>query len=351
MRNLSVIFRRYLPHRLLVAAVLLVWLAMGTGTAFGQANEPNQAQLLKKQYRALQQQQAALRAEQKQLLAEQSKLADEIEQLKASDPGFIGRMRLERLLARNLEVSKRLDELATQLAENERNRRRIKEGVYAAYTAEMERVVRQMKSTTDQRYAADLARRFYELRTRREPWRSATSPESDYTLFEIDVASSGTPEELLANAQRLEDLVAKIREAIKRIEKNLNQLRRELRLNSEMRDMMRQNDLFQDGTRFYTGDRFAAQQTPEAPTPETDTGAVHRPPLPEARGEMPGGDRSSQSIQEEINRLEAERSYLVKTASRLSAKAAELRKKAKQQQRSERDPEWFALTAADREGR
>jgi len=319
----------------LAAAVLLV--VCWSVATFGDSGDPAQVQLLKKQYRALQQQRTELRQEQQQLLTEQAQLADEIEKIKASDPGFIGRIRLERLLARNLEVSRRLDELAVSLAENERNRQRVKENVYGAYTAEMERVVRQMKTTTDQRLAADLARRFYDLHVRREPWRSPTTAETDFSLFEVDVSDEGTPEELLANAQRLDDLVAKIREAIRRIDKNLNQLRREQRLNSEMRDMMRENDLFQEGTRFPSTGRGAHgnEATPE-PTPVPDQQAgVHVPPINEDQGELPGSDRVAQSIQEEIKKLEAERAYLVKLAAKLSAKAAELRKKAKQRQHTD----------------
>jgi hypothetical protein len=322
----------WLPPVLLALVLAFVLVA----TARADTGDPGAVQALKKQFRGLQRAESGLKQEQRKLLEEQGQLADEIEKLKASEPGFIGRMRLERLLARNLEVSQRLDELAAQLAENARARAAMKENIYNAYTAEMERVVQQMKNTTDQRLAADLARRFYDLHTRREQWRSPTTAETDFSLFEVDVSDTGAPAELLANAQRLDDLVTKIRAAVKRIDKNLNQLRRELRLNAEMREMIHENDLFQEGTRFHTGDRTSGvrppEQTPEPTPPPVQESGVHVPPIPATQGEPPGAERVAQSIQEEIRKLAAERAYLIKLAGKLSAKANDLRNKARQQQ-------------------
>ena len=339
MRGGRPLLARFWPRFVLLIAIAVVcdWCAPESGRT--ESTDPDPVQRLKIEYRELAGQHEELVRRQKSLLAEQREVADEIEKIKASDPGWLARMRLERLLARNLEVSRQLVEIARRLAENERRRLKLQDRIYHAYTLEMERVVKLLKRTANKKQAADLARRFYELQVRRQRWRSPTAIETDFSLFEVEVDPLDGPEELIAKAQLLEDLVTKIKAAISRIDKRIDRLRREFRLTSEMRDMVREMNLFQEGTRFHTGGRGDArptEPTPEEPVVPDEEPGVHIPPLASDQGDVPGADRETVSIQREIKQLEAERKYLVQLAVQLSAKAAELRRRANQMRREER---------------
>jgi len=298
------------------------------GLARAGYRDPATVLSLRRQYTQLLQERKALEFSQNQLLKEQAELADEIERLKASDPGIFVRMRLERLLARNLEVSQQLESIARNLAQNETARQEKRQQLYNAYTAEMEKVVKLMRHTSNKKAAADLARQFYELQRRREMWRSPTIAKTDYSMFVVEIDSLDGPDEIIAKAEILEDLVNKIRAAIKRIDGRIKRLQRELRLNTEMQDMVHEMNLFQEGTRFQV-----PGSQPEAAPEEPDVREeieVHRSPLGEESGDLPGTDRVALSIKREISKLEQERSYLVQLAAKLSAKAVEFRKKASQ---------------------
>lgn len=296
---------------------------------------------LKRQYRALAAEYRQLERQRKKLLDEQGSLADEIERIKSSEPGIFSRMRLERLLDRNLEVSRGLDEIARKIAGNERRRIALRKKVYQAYTSELERVVELLKQTNNKKLAADYARRFYELRRRRQKWRSPTTVETDFSMFEVESGSLNTADELRGRADLLDDIVVKIREAIKRIDQTIERLGRELRLTREMHEMVRQMNLFEEGTRFHTGDRTmprSVEPTPEEQVEPEEESSAHIPPLASDQGGVPGADRVTSSIQQEIDQLEKEREYLVTLAAELSSRAAELRKKAKQMDRRDNLP-------------
>lgn len=325
---------------LAIAMLIAVALVCSAPAAAAKADPPHVKRLIE-QYRAFEAQKSLLKKKKNILLTEQNKMADEIEKIKAEDPGLLGRMRLERLLARNLEVSRQLDDTEKGLERNRARRRELKKKIYFAYTAEMETTIVRMRETKDKKAAADLARRFYNLQQRRDPWRSSAYVQQDFSLFKVKIEPLDGPAEILHKADILDDLVAKIRTAIRRIDQRIKVLQRELRLGGEMRDLVSEMNLFQEGVRFHTGGSALPrvldpeEEEPEEPVEES---GMHIPPLAAESDSMPGADRATLSIQRESKKLLEERQYLVRLSAKLSAKAADFRKIAKTMRRREKAP-------------
>jgi len=330
-------------HLRLLLAILLLIVAGSVRGAPAQSVEadPPIIKRLIDQYRAYEAQDILLGKRKNELLVEQNKLADEIEKIKAEDPGLLGRMRLERLLSRNLEVSHQLDETEKTIENNQNQRQELKKKIYYAYTGEMENTIRQMRETKDKKAAADLARRFYVLQQRRDPWRISAGVEQDFSLFQVEIEPLDGPAEILNKADILDDLVAKIRTAIARIDQRIKVLQREQRLAGEMRDLVSEMNLFQEGVRFHTGESAQPRvldPDEEQPDEQGEGGGLHIPPLTGESDRVPGSDRATLSIQQEIKKLTEERQYLVRLSAKLSAKAADFRKKARTMHKRESPP-------------
>ncbi|HPQ68030.1 MAG TPA: hypothetical protein PKW95_02805 [bacterium] len=329
-------------HVRLLLAILLLIVAGSVRVAPVRAAEadPPVIKRLIDQFRAYEAEKILLDKKKDELLVEQNKLADEIETIKAEDPGLLARMRLERLLSRNLEVSRQLDETEKALEKNRSMRRELKKKIYYAYTGEMESTINQMRETKNKKSAADLARRFYTLQQRRDPWRISAAVEQDFSLFKVEIEPLDGPAEILNKADILDDLVAKIRTAIARIDQRIKVLQREQRLAGEMRDLVSEMNLFQEGVRFHTGESAQPRVLdPDEEQPdEQGEGGLHIPPLAGESDSVPGSDRATLSIQQEIKKLTEERQYLVRLSAKLSAKAADFRKKARSMRKREKPP-------------
>ncbi len=285
--------------------------------------------VLKSQYKALTGRHKLLLKDQRELLSQQNKLADEIEKLQDSGPGILGRMRLERLLAENMRLSQELNEVAKSLSDNDKARDRKRGAVYRAYSTEMEVTARKMRQTGDRKRATQLAHRFYELRELRWQWRTARTVEADFSRLVVKVSDLDGPKELTAKAQILDDLVRKIRAAIREIDKKIKRLRREKKLGEDFDTMVKEMNLFEEGARFLRrpdeGDRTDPDEAPQA---DADESGLHVPPLDPTAKMAPGADRADKSIQAEIKRLKHEKALLKKLAGDLAAKAKILRRKA-----------------------
>jgi prefoldin subunit 5 len=305
----------------------LLALALTAALAWAESVDPATVRVLKKQYAELTRENQALVAQHKALLTKQSEVAAEIEKLQESGPGLLGRLKLERLLAANLDLSNQLTDLATRLTANEKSRNTAREAIFQAYNAELEDVVREMRQTRDRQAALALAHRFYALREARDPWRSPLSLESDFLGRVVEVSGADGPDELLVKAELLTDLAAKVRATIRELEKELTRLRRELKLSAEMSNMVKEMNLFEEGSRFSR--RAEGQTKPTETQPSGPTSDVGRGLLPdEEQKPAPGADRAARSLQQEIKQLEDEIGALTQLARQLSARADELRKRA-----------------------
>jgi prefoldin subunit 5 len=314
-------------HLWLWLAILVAWAVVcpALATAADATPDPATVIVLKKQYQELANEYRALMAKQKDLLARQGQLANEIEKLQESDPGIIGRLRLERLLASNLELSNQLSQTASLLAANEKARNQKRDAIFRAYTTEMEVVVRQMRQTRDRQAAAALAHRFYELQERRRPWESPLTVETDFGARVVEVKETDGPDELVAKADMLSDLAVKVRGAARDVGKEIARLKREMKLAAEMNSMLKEMNLFEEGTRLERRDDSTTHQTEPPPTEEPKTVA---PPLVEEQDLRPGVGRAAKSLLQEIRKLENEQKVLNELAQALSAKADELRRRA-----------------------
>ncbi len=294
--------------------------------------DPPSVQPLKAQYVAWANDYRDLAVKQKDLLARQSQLAAEIEKVQESNPGVLARLRLERLLAANLELSNQLSDIAAGLSANDKARAGLRDDIYRAYTNEMENVLREMRQAPDRRAAGALAHRFYELRELRAPWQTATVAETDFGRQVVEVSDRDGPDELNAKADLLADLAAKVRTAIRDLEKEVQRLRREAKLANDMNAMVKEMNLFEEGVRF--GRRpDEGTRPPESPLPSASSTApdAGRPPpiLPEQQA-VAGAERAAHSWSAEIKRLEHEIAALNQLLRELTARADELRKKARE---------------------
>ena len=322
-------------RRLTAAAIALLFLALA-GPAFAQVEpfDPPTVRLLKTQYQQLVDEYRGLVENQKSLLEQQAKIADEIESIQDSNPGLLGRLRLEKLLARNLEISNQLSEVAQWLSQNAQARQAKRDVVYRAYTAEMEQVVRQLRETPDRKAATGLVHRFYVLEQNRAPWWTQLSIENDFSGLAVVESESDGPDELLAKADILTDLVGKIRLAKRELDREIQRLQREAKLSQEMNHMVKEMNLFEEGTKFLRETTKSNEPTVSPPAEGTESGA-HVPPLTLEPDKTPVGERAAKSIDADIRRLKHERALLDRLENQFSAKADELRKKARELRRRE----------------
>jgi len=304
----------------LIAALLLGATAVAAAETDEFRDSPN-VRNLKLQYEQMHHAYRGMVSRQQQLLERQNRIADEIERLQSSDPGVIGRMRLDDLLAQNLEVSRELSDLAQQMTANEKARRAKRDAVHQAYTVEMETIVRQIRQTRDKKKAVELAHKFYELRQRREPWSATVAIKRDFSDSVVEEDELDGPEELELKAGILDDLVGKIRLAVRQLERQINRLKREYKLSNEMDSMIDEMNLFEEGIRFESAEE-------EGVVGQPDSEDVHLPPL--EVGKQPGGEgrQYSGAVMREIQKLEAEKKVLEELAAELSTKAAKLRARA-----------------------
>jgi hypothetical protein len=318
---------------LLLIALLTALLWAGTSLAAaptGDAVDPPTVRNLKAQHKALVLHYRMFVKRQRRLLSQQSDLADQIESLQDDDPGILGRMKLERLLAENLELSNRLNEIAHELSANEKARELKRAAIYGAYTTEMETAARRLRQAADRKQAANLADHFYELRQQRERWRGAATPETDFSRLIVDEDPNDGPKELLAKADILSDVVTKIRGAIRVIDGRIKRLQRERKLGDDFDTMVKEMSLFEEGARFLRRPEDGAGGDDEdQPTTETDESNLHVPPLDPTQAGAPGSDRAERSLSAEIKRLKEEKKVLKKLADDLNARAKALRDKAR----------------------
>jgi hypothetical protein len=323
--------RRFaLAIALAIAAAVVCAAGARAAPAAAPTPDPPVVRSLKAEYQGLVAAARALTARQKDLLARQNAQAREIEALQDSEPGLLGRLRLERLLAANLALSNQLSEIAADLAANDKARGGVREAVYRAYTNEMEEVVRNLRQATDRGAARRLAHRFYELLERRAPWQTVAVPEGDFSRTAVEVGDQDSAQDLSAKADLLADLAAKVRAAIADVDKEIQRLRRETKLATEMNAMVKEMNLFEEGARFTRRPEDAArvpETLPNPPTGADDRALLATPLLPEQQ-EALGAERAAKSWSNEVKRLEDERKALSQLLSELTARADALRKAA-----------------------
>ncbi|MDP8224866.1 MAG: hypothetical protein P9L99_16015 [Candidatus Lernaella stagnicola] len=322
---------RFLCRGIAVAMVMFLVALFAPSGAAAQNRidvDTSTIRLLKAQYGALAGQHRLLLKQQRELLRKQGDLADEIEKVQDSDPGILGRMRLERLLAENLDLSNRLNEVAKSMAANEEARVSKREALFRVYTTEMERVARKLRHAKGRKDAKNLADRFYELRQSRRKWRTARTVESDFSRLIVEENDTDGPDELLAKAEILSDIVRKIRDAIREINRDIMRLQREKKLGEDFDTMVKEMNLFEEGARFMRRADEGRDDGDEAVQPEVDDSGLHVPPIDSSEQAPPGSVRAGRSIEAEIKRLKAEKKLLEKLAGDLAGKAKQLRLKA-----------------------
>lgn len=239
------------------------------------------------------------------------RLAAEIDRIKAAgEPGFIDRRRLERLQAESLEAGKRMEDLVAQV---DRKQKEYDDGLanlYRVYTAEMEKIADRISGETKRAALVDLARDFARLRDRREQFRPPGTRVAQTEFMTVEIRDADTNAELAAKRDLLQRRKARLAAVIANLKKEIAALKNDKALADQMRSLVIQEQLFEDGVVFSPGSRGSAR-TSETPAPGgaesgDSSSRGHVSPLEDV-GE---GAKLNVSIEDEIARLERLLEYL-----------------------------------------
>lgn len=287
-----------------------------------------------KKHKELSAHQEELQVEKQRKINEQTALIDEIDKLK-QDSGwnFIDRIRLERLLARNLDISKQLEQLEAQLHANSEEISKFNGSILSEYYKMLEDTVSMINREKDRNKIFQLTRQYLAIRQYMSTYRHSISFEKELALFDLSPDPLDGPSELREKARILRERRKNLLGVINKIDSMIASLKKEWRLAREMRDLVREGNLFDDGTAFSTAPRQPKQEQilPEQPVEPVGPGSqypgISTLKQPGAQGSSrPGGEDRSKldSLSREISRLVQEREHLKKLVEELAEKAAAL---------------------------
>lgn len=256
------------------------------------------------------------------------RLAAEIDRIKAQgEPSFIDRRRLERLQAESLEAGKRMEDLVAQVDRKQKEYDDSLANLYRVYTAEMEKIADRISGETKRAAVVDLARDFARLRERREQFRPPGMRVAQSEFMTVELADTDSPSELSAKRDLLQRRKARLAAVIANLKKEIRALRNDKALADQMRTLVIQEQLFEDGVVFSPGSRGSARPS-ETPAPggaeSGDPGARgHVSPLEDV------GDRAdlNVSIEDEIARLERLLEYLKGVEKQIDGQIQEIQRR------------------------
>ena len=268
-------------------------------------------------------------------------LGQTIEKLKADrNRGILGNVRLQRLLSQHLEMSRKVESFEIDLQRNQENIERLTEQLREAYARKMTQVVEAMTLEKDRGKTLALAREYFRHRERVKKYQSATRPETELAAFSIDLDPLDGPREINEKIDLLKDRVRKLKQVVKQIDREIERLRNEMSLAQEMRQMIEERNLFEDGVLFAPSPRVLPVRRPDDPGDGSgDPGASSDDGGYDAAGvhtSPPGGEATTgrasmiNAINKEIQRLETERRILLNVIEGLEKKVKQFSKKAKE---------------------
>ncbi|MCC6160069.1 MAG: hypothetical protein IT350_18605 [Deltaproteobacteria bacterium] len=257
------------------------------------------------------------------------RLASEIDRIKAQgEPGFIDRRRLERLQAESLEAGKRMEDLVAQVDRKQKENDDGLANLYRVYTAEMEKIADRISGETKRAAVVELARDFARLRDRREQFRPPGMRVAQSEFMTVELGDGDTPSELAAKRDLLQRRKARLAAVIANLKKEIAALRNDKALADQMRTLVIQEQLIEDGVVFSPGSRGSAR-TGETPAPGGAEGGAD----PSARGHVSPledvGDRAdlNVSIEDEIARLEKLLEYLRSVEKQIDGQIQEIQRR------------------------
>jgi len=236
---------------------------------------------------------------------ENEALGQEIEQLKlqiASEPDFLSKQRLDRLLSKQRDLSIEISMLEAQIASGERKLRQINQELRGVYTEELNKLALAIDGEQDRGRKAELINNYLSLRYAKSRVSSGGSivEPSPSVPMELTIDPLDTIDDLLEKAAILRDSERRIRQRIRRIKELIAELEQDKMMDQQMWETIEREQFFEDG----------GVLGPRAPL---------QPPRLEEY------DRQIAELQTELRRLESIASELVARARGFEQEAARRR--------------------------
>ena len=273
------------------------------------------------------------------LMTQLSELGRGIEKLKANPQrGFLADVKLQRLLSEHLKLSKEVEKTEVEIQRNREGRLFIFGQLRETYDKRLAEVVHAMTHEKDRNKALALTHRYFQLREKLKRYQTQPKPDSDLPGFKVKLDPLDGPREINEKIDLLEDRIRKLQELVKKIEKEIQRLKNEMNLAQEMRQMIEERNLFEEGVLFVPSPRGLPVRRPdEAGTEDSsgsteesgfDTAGVHTSPVETEN--VDGRASMANAIKIEINRLNSEKAFLQNVILRLKQEVKQFRKKAKE---------------------
>lgn len=304
--------------------------------AGGVAAAESKIKTLEKRLSTLKKEKQALSRQRRNHLAELKDLGKQINKLKANkNRSILAEVKLKQLLPKHLEVSRLVERDERRIKQNQRYRLRIKNEILLAYDFLIVQTVSEMDKEQSRSRQLELVRRYFTLRQSAQKLRPSKKPDTDSGPFSIQLDPLDGPREIKIKTDRINDRIVKLLETIKQIDRMIAELRKEKALAEEMRSMIEERNLFEDGIKFAPSPRALPVRRPDDTGVSDPGGAdgdigeagVHTSPL-EVEGAS-GRSFMLSAIDQKIRSLETEKRFLENVIAGLQKTLKEFEQKAK----------------------
>ena len=242
-------------------------------------------------------------------------------------------MKLQKLLANQLEVSSDAQKIDARINTNRDKRESLRDRLRRAYDEKLRHIVRRMDLEKNREKALGLSKEFSELRKKARIYGNTPKSEPGLGAFFIKLDSLDGAREINEKIDLLNDRVKNLRSIIRQIDKEIKRLKEERNLAKEMQQILEERNLFEDGALFAPSPRTLPVPAPEdgeagggtSDSTGDDKAGVHTSP---AEGIATSGKAMMfDAINKEIERLEKEKEYLKKVIEELIIKIGQFRQK------------------------
>ncbi|MCZ7582149.1 MAG: hypothetical protein M5R36_01780 [Deltaproteobacteria bacterium] len=203
----------------------------------------------------------------------------------------------------------------------------------------MERAAEAITATKDRDAIVRMTKYFIALRDARETYRSSDRLNVDEEFLSVTAEPDDTAADLAAKLDLLNNRLGRVNALIKTIDGQIGALKQDLDLSNQMRNLVNEYNLFEDGVVFTPGPRSVDSDRendaggPSAgeggaeplPTEDIDRAGVHISPI-EGLGADRGAESMTFSIEEEIERLKNLRTYMEQVRRKLADQIDKIRR-------------------------
>jgi chaperonin cofactor prefoldin len=265
-------------------------------------------------------------------------LTREIQRLKSdADRGILSDMRLKKLLSQHLEMSRKLEKVEESVENNRKDQAVTRGHLVRAYEERMASLVSEMTREKDRSRALELTREFFEFRKKADAYRTVPDKTGEIAAFSIELDPLDGPREINEKADLMRDRIARLEGIVKQIDRQIERLKKQAELAREMRQMIEEGNLFEEGVKFAPSPRALPIRRPDegstsgsdSDSSNYDSAGVHTSSLLDSDRNADRAVRTD-AIESEIDRLENQKKFLLKVIEDLKRKVKEFGRKAKE---------------------